>query len=119
MAETRAAIRSTSIRKNDQVTVLAGKDRGKSGRVLMVMLDRGRALVEGVNKIKRATRPNPGKNIKGGIVEREASVHLSNLQVVCPDCGKATRVARKLDGDGGRVRTCRRCGATLDRKTGA
>ena len=71
-----------SIRKNDQVVIRAGKDRGKRGRVLSVVPEKNRVVVEGVNLIKRHTRPNPQKNIKGGIVEREASLHASNVQLV-------------------------------------
>ena len=78
---------ATPIRKNDNVLVVTGKDRGKRGRVLKVLPDKNRLIVEGVNMIKRHTKPNPGKNIKGGIVEREASLHASNVQLVCPECG--------------------------------
>jgi len=73
------------IRKNDQVVVRAGKDRGKRGRVLSVVPEKNRVVVEGVNLIKRHTRPNPQKNIKGGIVEREASIHASNVMLVDPE----------------------------------
>ena len=77
------------IRKNDNVLVIAGKDRGKRGRVLKVVPAKNRLVVEGVNMIKRHTKPNPGQNIKGGIVEREAALHASNVQLVCPECGGA------------------------------
>src|SRR6185295_123118 len=77
----------TPIRRNDTVIVTAGKDRGKRGRVLKVLPAKNRLVVEGVNMIKRHTKPNPGRNIKGGIVEREASLHASNVQLVCPECG--------------------------------
>src|SRR5205809_2830 len=83
------------IRKNDNVLVIAGKDRGKRGRALKVVPAKNRLVVEGVNMIKRHTKPNPGRNIKGGIVEREASLHASNVQLVCPECGVQTRVGRK------------------------
>ncbi len=104
-----------SIRKNDQVVVRAGKDRGKRGRVLSVLPEKNRVIVEGVNLIKRHTRPNPQKNIKGGIVEREASLHASNVQLVCPECGAQTRVGRKLLGDGRKVRICRKCEGVVDK----
>ena len=110
---------SISIRKHDQVTVLAGKDKGKQGRVLMVMMSKGRALVENVNKIKRHTRPNPAKGIKGGIVEREASIHVSNLMVICPECEKPTRVGHAKDDAGRKVRTCKKCRAQIERKASA
>jgi large subunit ribosomal protein L24 len=103
------------VKKNDQVKVLAGKDRGKTGRVLQVLPAEGLAVVEGVHYYKRHTRPNPAKQIKGGIVQREGPVHLSNLMVICPHCQKPSRVARKTLEDGRRVRACRKCGGELDR----
>jgi large subunit ribosomal protein L24 len=103
------------IKKNDTVVVLAGKDRGRKARVLRVYPSEGRAIVEGVNFIRKHTRPNPQRNIKGGILEREASVDASNLMVICSECGKPARVGhRKLD-DGKKVRTCRRCDGILDK----
>ena len=106
---------ATPIRKNDTVLVIAGKDRGKRGRVLKIDPDENRLIVEGVNMIKRHTRPNPSKNIKGGIVEREASVHASNVQLVCPECGAQTRIGRKILGDGRKVRVCRKCEGVVDK----
>ena len=79
------------IRKNDQVLVIAGRDRGKRGKVLRVIPTRERAIVERVHMIKRHTRPNPSQNIKGGIVEREATIHVSNLMVVCSECDQPSR----------------------------
>ena len=105
----------TPVRKNDNVVVLTGKDRGKRGRVLRVAPDTNRLIVEGVNMIKRHTKPNPGKNVKGGIVEREASLHASNVQLVCPECGAQTRVGRKVLGDGRKVRICRKCNGVVDK----
>ncbi|MCC7031396.1 MAG: 50S ribosomal protein L24 [Acidobacteria bacterium] len=104
-----------SIRKNDQVVVRAGKDRGKKGRVLMVIAARNRVVVEGVNVIKRHTRPNPQKNIKGGIVEREASIHASNVMLIDPESNEATRVGHKTLPDGRRVRIGRKSGAVVDK----
>ena len=98
---------ATPVRKNDNVLVTTGKDRGKRGRVLKVLPAKNRVVVEGVNLIKRHTKPNPGRQIKGGVVEREAPVHASNVQIVCPECGKATRIGRKVLGDGRKVRICR------------
>ena len=106
---------ATPIRKNDNVLVITGKDRGKRGRVLRVLPEKNRLIIEGVNIIKRHTKPNPGKNIKGGIVEREASMHASNVQLMCPDCGAQTRVGRKMLGDGRKVRVCRKCGGVVDK----
>ncbi len=105
----------TPIRRNDNVLVITGKDRGKRGRVLKVIPGRNRLIVEGVNMIKRHTRPNPGKNVQGGIVEREASLHASNVQLVCPECGAQTRIGRKVLGDGRKVRVCRKCQGVVDK----
>jgi large subunit ribosomal protein L24 len=105
----------TPVRKNDEVIVIGGKDRGKRGRVLQVMPEKNRVLVEGVNVIKRHTRANPQRNIKGGIVEREAAIHASNVMPIDPDSGKPTRVGRKVLGDGRRVRVSRRTGGMLDK----
>ena len=106
---------ATPVRKNDNVLVTAGKDRGKRGRVLKVLPDSNRIVVEGVNMIKRHTKPNPQRQIKGGLVEREASLHASNVQVVCPECGKATRIGRRILGDGRKVRICRKCEGVVDK----
>ena len=107
---------ATPIRKNDNVVVITGKDRGKRGRVLKVAAGRRTALiVEGVNIIKRHTKPNPQRNIKGGVVEREAPLHASNVQLVCPECGKPTRIGRRILGDGRKVRICRKCEGVVDK----
>ncbi len=105
----------TPVRKNDNVVVVAGKDRGKRGRVLRVVPDKNRVVVEGVNFIKKHTRPNPQKNVKGGILEREAALHASNVQIVCPECGAPTRIGRQLLGDGRKVRICRKCDGAVDK----
>jgi large subunit ribosomal protein L24 len=104
-----------SVRKNDEVIVIAGKDRGKRGRVLQVMPERNRVVVEGVNMIKRHTKANPQKQVKGGIVEREGSIHASNVQPVDPSSGKATRVGHRVLDDNRRVRVARRSGELLDK----
>jgi large subunit ribosomal protein L24 len=103
------------VKKNDQVKVLAGRDSGRTGRVLRVFPDRNRALVENINTVKRHTRPNPQRNIQGGIVERESPIHLSNLQVVCPECDKPARMGFQVLSDGKKVRVCKACGATIDK----
>ena len=102
------------VRRNDTVAVTAGRDRGKRGRVLKVMPATNRLIVEGVNLIKRHTRPNPQRNIKGGIVEREGPLHASNVQIICPECSKRTRIGHRVQGDR-RVRMCRKCGGVVDR----
>jgi large subunit ribosomal protein L24 len=103
------------IRKGDNVKVLTGKDAGKSGRVLSVNARKNTVVVEHVSIIKRHTRPNPSKNIKGGIVEKEAAIHISNVMVICPSCGKHTRVGHTILPDGTKMRSCRHCKTTLDK----
>jgi large subunit ribosomal protein L24 len=104
-----------SIRKNDEVEVIAGRDRGKRGRVLRVIPEKGRVVVEGVSIIKRHTRPNPQKQVKGGIVEREAAIHASNVMLVDPNSSKPTRIGHKTLESGDRVRVARRSGSVLDK----
>jgi large subunit ribosomal protein L24 len=107
------------LKKNDQVRVIAGRDRGKSGRVLSVDPHTNKALVEHIAMIKRHTRPNPAKQIKGGIAERESPIAVSNLMILCPQCGPV-RIAHHIENlPGGKVRrsrVCRKCGQTLDKK---
>lgn len=102
-----------NVKKNDQVLVTTGKDRGARGRVLRVLSTKGKAIVERVNMIKRHTRPNPNKGIQGGILEREAPIQIANLKVICPECGKASRLGRRRLDDGRGVRVCKDCGATF------
>ncbi len=104
-----------AIKKNDNVIILAGRDRGKRGRVLSVVPDKGRVVVEGVNVVKRHTKPNPQRNIKGGVVEREAALAVANVQLVCPECGNPSRVGRRLLDDGRRVRYCVKCKGVVDK----
>lgn len=106
------------VRKDDEVMVIAGRDKGKTGRVLDVDRIKNRALVEGINLVKVHTRPNPAKQIKGGIAEREASIHASNLMLVASD-GKKTRVGYRVETVGDkarRIRVSRRTGESLDKK---
>jgi large subunit ribosomal protein L24 len=102
-----------NIKKNDQVLVRAGKDEGSRGRVLKVLATEGKAIVERVNMIKRHTKANPNRGIQGGILEREGPIHVSNLQVICPECGKPSRLGRKRLEDGRGVRVCKSCNATF------
>lgn len=102
------------IKKNDEVMVTRGRDRGYKGRVLRVFPGAGTAIVERANMIKRHTRPNPNKQIQGGIVEREAPIRISNLKLICPECGRPTRVGRKRLEDGSGIRVCKACGATFN-----
>ena len=108
------------LKREDTVKVISGRDSGKTGRVLRVDRETGKVLVEHVMMIKRHTRPNPGKQIKGGIAERESPIAVSNVMIVCPGCNQAVRIAHHVDvvagGKSRRTRVCRKCGQTLDRK---
>jgi large subunit ribosomal protein L24 len=107
------------IRKGDTVKVLTGRDRGKTGRVIEVNRARGRVVVEGVMLVKRHTRPNPQRQIKGGIAEREASIHVSNVAIVASD-GKPSRIGYRVEttssGVVRRTRVARKTGEPVDRK---
>jgi large subunit ribosomal protein L24 len=103
------------LKKNDLVEVISGRDAGKRGKVIVVLPEKGRVIVQGVNFIKRHTRPNPNRNIKGGIAEREAPIHVSNVMIVSPDDDKKTRIGSKLLPDGRKVRISRRGGEVLDK----
>ena len=102
------------VRKGDTVVVVAGKERGKRGRVLRVIPDKNRVVVERINMIKKHQRPTQ-KLRQGGIIEREASLHVSNLMVVCGKCDKATRTGVQVLANGRRARVCRRCGELVDK----
>jgi len=103
------------VRKNDTVKVLAGRERGKSGKVLEVLHGSGRVRVEKLMTVKRHLKKGRSQtNPEGGIIEKNASIHASNVMVVCPKCGKATRVARVPRDDGRRVRACRKCKAVWE-----
>ncbi|MFZ0393572.1 MAG: 50S ribosomal protein L24 [Terracidiphilus sp.] len=105
---------SLSIHRNDTVQVLAGSDRGKQGRVLRVFPDEGRILVEHVRVVKKTVSSKTGQRTKGGIAEHESPIDISNVALICPNCGPA-RVALKKDG-GTRVRVCKECGQTIPTK---
>ena len=101
------------IKRNDTVIVLAGKDRGKQAEVRRVLLDKDRAYVTGVNMIKKHQKPR-GIGQPGGIIEREAPIHVSNLMLVCTNCRKAVRVGYRKREDGTKTRVCRSCGEDID-----
>ena len=101
------------IKKNDQVLVLSGRDRDARGKVLRVHPNQGTAIVERINLVKKHTRPNPQRQIQGGVLEREAPIRLSKLMVICPECDKPTRLGRRRLEDGRGVRVCKKCDATL------
>ena len=103
------------LKKEDLVQVIAGRDAGKQGKVLKVLRDKNRVIVQGVGFVRRHTRPNPQRNIKGGIAEREGPIHVSNVMIVCGECGKRTRIGSKTMADGHRVRVCRHCQGVLDK----
>ena len=100
------------IRKGDEVMVLAGKDRGKRGRVQEVNPGKGMVVVAGVNIAKRHTKPNPSKNNKGGIIDEPRPLALGTVMVICPHCGKPTRVARRIEEDT-KERICKQCGEAI------
>ena len=104
----------THLRKGDTVVVLSGRDRGKQGKVLRVLASKGTAIVERVNFLKKATRPNPQKNQKGGIVERETPLRTDKLQVICPSCNEPSRLGSNRTEEGG-VRFCRKCDSNLSK----
>jgi large subunit ribosomal protein L24 len=101
------------IKRNDTVKVIAGRDKGKQGRVLRVSPNTGKVLVEHVMMVKKNVRPNQQRNIKGGIAEQESAIAISNVMIVCPSCGPS-RIGHAVNGSK-RVRICRRCNAPLDK----
>jgi len=105
-----------NVRKNDRVVVIAGKDKGKTGRVIEVHPGKHRLLVEGVNVVKRHNRANTRRGIQGGILERESPIDASNVMLLCPHCGVATRVAHQVLEDGMRHRACKKCGAAIEKQ---
>ena len=96
------------LKKGDNVVVLSGRDRGKQGKVLRVNTTKGTAIVERVNFLKKHTKANPQRNVKGGILERESPVRMDKLQVICPSCNVPTRMGNRAT-DEGSVRFCRKC----------
>jgi large subunit ribosomal protein L24 len=105
------------IRKNDQVQVLAGRDKGKTGRVLEVQPGKRRVVVEHVNMLKRHTKPNPNKQIRGGVLEKEGPIHVSNVALICGECGP-TRIQHRRKVEGKKVvtvRLCAKCEKVLDK----
>ncbi len=101
-----------SIKKDDLVVVLSGKDKGKQGKVLEVQPQAGKVIVENVNMVSRHTKPRK-QGEEGGILKKEAAIYACKVQRVCPKCNKATRPAHKLLADGKKVRVCKKCGAEI------
>jgi large subunit ribosomal protein L24 len=103
------------LRKNDIVVVKKGKDRGKSGKILAVFPEKNRVLVEKINFSKQFIRPDRSKNVQGGIMEKEAPIHVSNLMLFCSECSQGVRVRQKVLEDGTKVRICSKCEISLEK----
>ncbi|OIP48713.1 MAG: 50S ribosomal protein L24 [Deltaproteobacteria bacterium CG_4_10_14_3_um_filter_60_8] len=108
-------LEKSHIRVNDQVEIIAGKDKGRVGKVLKVHHKTSRVVVEKVNMVKRHTKPS-AVNQQGGIIEKEAAVHVSNVLIICPKCTKTVRVGNKMLDDGQKVRFCKKCGEAVEFK---
>jgi len=113
MASVSTAHKRVDIRRNDNLKVITGRDKGKEGRVLLVFPDEGKVLVEHVMLMKKHVRPNPQRNVKGGIAEQESRINISNVALVCGTCGPV-RIGHEVRGDR-KVRVCKKCGTTLDK----
>ena len=99
-----------NVKKGDKVVVLSGKDKGKEGEVLRALPTEGKVVVEGVAVVKKATKPT-AQNQQGGIIEHEAAIDVSNVMLVCPSCGKPSRIGHGTNDEGKKVRVCKKCGA--------
>jgi len=102
-----------TIKKDDTVVVITGKNKGKQGRVLAVIPRKNRVIVERVNIVKRHLKPS-AKYREGGILEKEAPIHISNVMLLCPRCNKPTRIANRILDDGRKVRACKKCKEVID-----
>ena len=103
------------LKKDDQVEVLSGKDKGRVGKILRVDPLNNKAIVEKVNMVKRHSKPTPA-NQQGGIIDKEAMLDLSNLKLICPKCAKTVRIGRRFLDDGSKVRVCKKCGEAVESK---
>jgi large subunit ribosomal protein L24 len=106
----------TYLKKNDQVEVITGKDKGRVGKIVRLILNKNKAVVERINMIKCHKKPNQ-MNQQGQIVEIEAPIHISNLQLICPECTKTGRVGKKILEDGTKIRFCKSCGESIENKS--
>jgi large subunit ribosomal protein L24 len=104
------------IKKNDMVVLIAGKDKGKTGKVLKVIPEKNRVVVEKLNFIKEFIRRDQSKNIQGGIMEKEGPIHMSNVQIYCSECAQGVRVRNKKLEDGTSVRICSKCDITIEKQ---
>lgn len=102
-----------AVHKNDIVVVIAGKDKGKRGKVLRIIPEKGGVVVERINMVKRHTRPGP-TTAQGGIVEKEAPLHISNVMLICSRCDRPVRTGHSFLADGRKVRVCKQCGEAMD-----
>lgn len=107
---------TTYLKKGDKVEVTTGKDKGRVGKILRVIPDKQKAVVERVNMVKRHTKARE-MNQQGQIVEKEAPIHVSNLQIICPECTKTGRIGKKILEDGKKIRVCKSCGASVESKS--
>jgi len=101
-------------KKNDMVMVISGKDKGKTGKILKVFPEKNKVIVEKVNFIKEFIRRDQSRNIQGGVMEKEAPIHVSNLMLYCSDCGRGIRVRKKRLENGSNIRVCNRCESTIE-----
>jgi len=106
----------TYLKKDDQVEVITGKDKGRVGKILRVIKEKDKVVVERINMIKRHTKPTE-MNQQGQIVEKEAPIHVSNIQLICPECTKTGRIGKKILEDGTKVRFCKSCGESIESKS--
>jgi large subunit ribosomal protein L24 len=102
-------------KKNDVVMVIKGKDKGKTGKILKVIPEKNRAIVEKINFIKEFIRRDQSKNIQGGVMEKEGPIHVSNLMFYCSSCGQGVRINRKILEDGSKIRVCGKCEVSLEK----
>lgn len=105
---------SMHVRRGDKVRIITGKEAGKEGKVLRAYPEKQRVTIEAANMIKRATRPSQ-KNPQGGIMQMEGTLHVSNVMLICPSCSQPTRIARRRDEGGTRIRVCKKCGKDIDK----
>jgi large subunit ribosomal protein L24 len=105
-----------AIKKNDTVVVITGKDKGKSGKVLKVLPEKNRVIVEKLNFSKEFIRRDQSKNIQGGIMDKEAPIHVSNVMIFCSECGQGVRIRTKKLEDGSKIRVCGKCDITIERQ---
>jgi len=104
------------VRKNDTVIVISGKEKGKTGKVLKVLHEKRKVIIEKINFIKEFIRRDQSKNVQGGIMEKEGPLHVSNVMLYCPECAQGVRVKNMILEDGSRVRVCKKCDVTIEKQ---